>query len=216
MERENQYTKYYKNHTSVELKEITKRKEDYHDEARLAAFLELQSREESLSEQELTEIEQLKASLIKIREKEKSEKRDLINSESQSSSQSIIPNLYSPTAILGFTILFSVLFGGVLMFLNLRSLNKKATATNVLLITIGFMLLGGVVAQFSGMNQWLIMLTNVVGGIVLIEFFWKKHIGNITKFNRKSILKPAIISLLISLGIAYFYALVLQGSMPEM
>ncbi len=210
MERENQYSKYYKNNTIKELKEVVVQVHDYEDEARLAAFLELKNRGETFTQEELLEMETIKNRLIEIEGKETSKKADTSILADEVSEEAVIPNLYSPTAILGFTILFSVLFGGILMFLNLRKLNKKATAINVLLITVGFMFLGGVVAKFSGMNQWLVMLVNIIGGIVLIEFFWKKHIGNLTQFNRKSILKPAIISVVITLGLAYLIILLSQ------
>ncbi len=212
MERENQYSKYYKNHTNKELKKVVEQIDDYHDEARLAAYLELESRGEILLSEELAEMKAIKNRLIAIEKKLINEKEQK-EAVDQLQNQTKLPHLYSPTAILGFTIIFSVLFGGILMFLNLRKLNKKAIAITVLFISVGFMILGGVVAQLSNMNQWLVMPVNIVGGIVLIEYFWKKHIGHITKFNRKSILKPAIISIVFVLGLTYLVIMISQGNL---
>ncbi|WP_010520379.1 hypothetical protein [Aquimarina agarivorans] len=214
MERENQYSKFYKGCTTVELKKIITQKELYHDEARVAAFLELKNQGILLNSEEESELQKLTSNLKVSDQKAQSKKKEGQKPEINNPLET--PSLYSPTAVLGFTILFSVIFGGILMFLNLRTLNKKSTALKVLFATIGFMLIGGLVAQWSEMNQWVIMLVNVIGGIVLIEFFWKKYIGNTSNFNRKSILKPAVISLLVSFLVTYLFIYLNQGVLPGM
>ena len=116
-----------------------------------------------------------------------------------------LPEWYSPAAILGFSIFFSVIFGGVLMYANLRKAGKKNASIIVLAVSLGIMILSGCMAHLYKMNQWIVLLANVSGALILIEYFWKKHLGYHTKFKRKSLTK----AILISVGICLFLVIIL-------
>lgn len=205
--RENQYTTYYKKRSTEELKEIILQDSLYEDEARLAAIWVLKERNQLTTDQELNEFEVLKR-------KEKDKKEALLQAELKSKKEeeekkeSILPELYSPVAILGFSLFFSLIFGAVLMFFNLKKLGKSSQATNVLLICIGIMLVMFYASLKFQLSQFVVLLINLGGGWFLIEFFWKKYVGIHTKFKKKPLTKAILISIAISLSIfalTYFF-----------
>lgn len=201
----NQYLTYYKRRPTEELKEIALQKDLYHVEARMAAVLELRSRDEDISEEEYKELELLveKDKQAKTKEVESLEQSKVTGTE--------LPEYYSPAAILGFSIFFSVIFGGVLMFTNLRKAGKKTEATAVIVVSLCIMLVSAYLVHVYQMNQWVALLANVSGAIILIEYFWKKHLGYQTKFKRK----PLTNAILISLGVSILFAVILFYYFPE-
>jgi len=199
----NQYATYYKRRPTEELKKITSQEELYHEEARVAALLELQERKEEISEKDREALESfLKKEKLKVVEKQK-------NKEEAKIEEIELPEYYSPAAILGFSIFFSVIFGGILMFSNLRKAGKKNESFFVLGVSLVIMILSGFVAHFYQMNQWIILLANVSGALILIEYFWKKYLGYQLKFKRKSLTKAILISVgisvLFAIGMIYFF-----------
>lgn len=204
----NQYATYYKRRPTDELKEISFQKELYHDDARLAALLELRSRGEEISEEAISELGKL---TIKVKEQEK---QKLVKSEVNAKAETL-PEWYSPAAILGFSIFFSVIFGGVLMYANLRKVGKKTEAATAILISLGIMLMSAFIAHTYQVNQWIILLANVSGALILIEYFWKKHLGYQTKFKRKSLTKAILISVGITLTLAIMFVYFFEGQLPK-
>lgn len=202
----NQYATYYKRRPTDELREIAFQKELYHDDARMAALLELQTRGEDISEEGNKELEVLTANAKEVaREKQKVKSKTSAQSEA-------LPEWYSPAAILGFSIFFSVIFGGVLMYANLRKAGKKTEATTAILISLGIMLVSAYLVHVYKVSQWVALLSNVSGALILIEYFWKKHLGYQTKFKRKPLTKAilisvsiALIAILIVVGAAYYF-----------
>lgn len=204
----NQYTAYYKNRPSEELKEIAFQDSLYEDEARLAALLILKERNEIISGDEQKELEELnkkieakKAKVLK--DEEEASKIKLQNNIEEKP----LPELYSPVAILGFSLFFSLIFGAVLMYLNLKKLGKSAQAINVLLISIGIMALMYFASIKYQLSQVVVLLINLGGGLLLIEYFWKKHVGTHIKFKKKPIVKAILVSVVISviaLAAVYF------------
>jgi hypothetical protein len=116
------------------------------------------------------------------------------------------PELYSPRAIWGFSIFFTVIFGAVLLFVNLK--NKKAKW-----VVIGFGLLYTslviIIMNFIPQpNAGLSVGLNGGGGLLLTNLFWDKYVGRETKFRAKPIWKPLIISILITIpfALAFIYS----------
>ena len=201
----NQYLTYYKRRPTDELKEIVLQKDLYHAEARMAAVLELRDRGEDVSDEEYTALELLveKDNQAKVKQVESSKQNKIAGAK--------LPEYYSPAAILGFSIFFSVIFGGVLMFANLRKAGKKTEATLVIIVSLCIMLVSGYLVHVYKVNQWIGLLANVSGAVILIEYFWKKHLGYQTKFKRK----PLTNAILISLGISVVFAAILFYYFPE-
>lgn len=205
----NQYATYYKRRPTDELKEIAFQKDLYHEEARIAALLELKSRGEEISEEESEELE-----LLTLRAKQIVEKQEDVEVKGSTQAE-VLPEWYSPAAILGFSIFFSVIFGGVLMYANLRKVGKKAEAATAILISLGIMFISAFVAHSYQMNQWIVLLANVSGALILIEYFWKKHLGYQTKFKRKPLTKAILISVGITLCLAMVFVYFFPGQLPK-
>ena len=114
--------------------------------------------------------------------------------------QTEIPKFYSKKAILGFSIFFSSIFGGILLMQNLKDIGMKKEAKTVLNTSIILTLLPFLLA-------WLMekevaaytLLANIIGGVVLSEFYFGLYIPKEQLFESKKIWKPLIISLLITI-----------------
>ena len=167
---------------------------------------------------EFNEAQEKEHTLLKdkfAKQKEENDKR-VAKEQEQVTNEENIPELYSPVAILGFSLFFSFIFGGVLMFFNLRKLGKSAIANNVLLICTGIIVVAYFVALKFQVNQFFMLLINLGGGWLLIEFFWKKHVGLQTKFKKKSITKAVLVSVLISVAVFLVTYWVFKDQFPEL
>jgi hypothetical protein len=105
--------------------------------------------------------------------------------------------LYSRKAIYFFTCVFSVIFGGILMSINLKKVNRKDCIWVVLSYTIIYSaLMFSVLTQFER-NTILTLLASMFGSFAFNNFFWKKYIGVETKYRTKPIWIPLIIGVII-------------------
>lgn len=117
------------------------------------------------------------------------------------------PGIYSKSAIRGFAIFFSAIFGGVLLMQNLKDLGKKKEANIVLAISILITIAVIIIANmFAKSNSSIGLIGNIAGASFLADYFFKKYIPNEEDYEKKKITKPLIIGLLITLP---FIALVL-------
>lgn len=120
-----------------------------------------------------------------------------------------LPELYSKTLILIFAILFSTIFAAALLVVNLRNLGKIKEAGWVLLFGIAYIIATALVMQGFNLSPSMTIVANVLGAAILNEFFWNKFIGSDFPYEKKSWIKPT----LISIGIALLFFLLLMGSM---
>ena len=120
-----------------------------------------------------------------------------------------LPALYSKTLILMFAILFSTIFAAALLIVNLRSLGKNKPAIWVALFAFGFVIATAVVMQAFSLSPSMTIIANVIGAAILNEYFWNKYIGSDVHYQKKSWIKPSLISVAIALG----FFLLLMGSM---
>ncbi|MEO9802254.1 MAG: hypothetical protein ABJF04_03355 [Reichenbachiella sp.] len=129
-------------------------------------------------------------------------------SEDGNISVDVKPMVYSKTAIKGFSFFFSTIFGGVLLYRNLKSLNKDKEAYIVLGLSIVYTALTVYVVNIPERPQSSISyLLNLIGGAILAEYFFGKYLGSEKDYQKKKIWKPLIISMLISIPLllAMFY-----------
>ncbi|MFZ0490499.1 MAG: hypothetical protein WBV47_00580 [Salegentibacter sp.] len=110
-----------------------------------------------------------------------------------------LPQLYSKRLILIFALIFSTIFAAVLLMSNLKSLDKRRESYLVLFFTVFYMMVSVILIQVLGLPPDLTFVANVIGAAILNEFFWNKYIGRDREFQKKSWVKPAIVSLLISI-----------------
>jgi Na+-driven multidrug efflux pump len=120
--------------------------------------------------------------------------------------------IYSKSAVLWFSILFSPIAGGVLLMLNLRSVGNKREGNLIFLISIVYyflsrILLGYFNKTFSFSNQNLFICTlilDIIGGGILAEYFFKKYFPH-DDYEHKSILRPLMIIFLITIPLSILY-----------
>lgn len=110
-----------------------------------------------------------------------------------------LPLLYSKKLILVFSGLFSILFGAVLFLSNLKRLGEKKVFYQVLVFVIIYV--SGMIFTLSsikGGTNFSLPL-NLLGGFILTEYFWNGYLGKEIEYKKKSWIKPALISLGISI-----------------
>lgn len=120
-----------------------------------------------------------------------------------------VPELYSKTLILLFSILFSMIFSAVLLMSNLKSLGKGKARVQVLLFSVLYLVATALALQVFELPLNLTFVANVIGAAILNEYFWNKLIGKDLEYTRKSWVKPLIISVIIALS----FFLLLAGIM---
>jgi heme/copper-type cytochrome/quinol oxidase subunit 4 len=112
--------------------------------------------------------------------------------------QNETPKFYSKKAILGFSIFFSSIFGGILLMQNLKEIGMKKEAktvftTSIILTILPFLLAWLMEKEVSTYT----LLVNIIGGLVLSEFYFGLYIPKEQIFESKKIWKPLLISLII-------------------
>lgn len=113
------------------------------------------------------------------------------------SNQENTVKIYSKKAIWGFSILFSPIFGGVLLRQNLVDDKRKKEGNIILLISIVFTVLTIlIVNSLEKKTSSLTFLLNVVWGTILSEYFFKKYFPN-DNYEYKEIWKALLISIAI-------------------
>ena len=214
-----QYAKHHTKHKEEELRAIANNTDLYHDEARWAALETLKSRGIELSSEEQNLIADFKVQAEKAEQEALKRRKELDEKVESFISSANVPEYYSPAAILGFSIFFSVVFGGALMFWNLRKAGKKSAASIVLLVSFVLSFSASFLAAYFKLNQWMLLLVNVGGAILIIEYFWKKNLGTQLVYKRKSLVKAIVISIGISvmvLGLLMqFYGEELAAILPQ-
>jgi hypothetical protein len=126
------------------------------------------------------------------------ETNQLVNSFERE--QNEIPKFYSKKAILGFSIFFSSIFGGILLIQNLKEIGMKKEAKTVLNTSIFLTVLPFLVAWLMEKDvSTYTFLVNLIGGLVLSEFYFGLYIPKEQIFESKKIWKPLLISLIITI-----------------
>ena len=115
------------------------------------------------------------------------------------------PALYSRKAIYFFTSFFSVVFGGILMSINLKKVNRKDAIWIVLVYSVAYVVAQVLILSQFKMNGTLTLVVSMIGSFALYNFFWKKYIGIETKYRTKQIWIPLII------GVGIFSLLLLAA-----
>ncbi len=109
------------------------------------------------------------------------------------------PQLYSRQIINVFSALFSVLFGGILLAINLKTVNNKKAILPVLLYSLFYTgLMIYILYLIPGSKLGLVVFLNMIGAIVLYIYFWGKYIGKDFQYRTKPYWIPLIIGILIT------------------
>ncbi len=171
----------------------------YTAEAIIAAVEELKKRGKNFSDSELDDIE------IKIKARKEAELDEEGLFISNSWKKDIVtdleaPLLYSKGAIRFLSILFSVIFGAVLLSINIK--NKKGKWI-VISFGIIYSAITIVIVNLLPQNTFGVLVLNLAGGLGLTTTFWDKFVGKGTKYRAKPIWIPLLISLIITIPIIF-------------
>ncbi len=145
-----------------------------------------------------------------MQEKISEQESDQLNmEEAQKKNHEVLPKLYSKRVIYVFSVLFSTIFGTVILMSNLKQIGNSKGRLEVLVFGIIYTLGSFITLTNIEMQANFGLPLNILGGLILNEFFWNRYIGKDTEFEKKSWHKPAIISGLICLPfvLAMFYGM---------
>ena len=106
-----------------------------------------------------------------------------------------LPVYYSEKAIYGFSVLMGILFGSILMAMNLNNTPAKKGVWQVLAFGVSYTALELLVlSRFSNAYTSLTIAFNIAGALVLNRLLLEKFIGKGIEYTNRSILIPAIIA----------------------
>ncbi|MES2566263.1 MAG: hypothetical protein V4565_05320 [Bacteroidota bacterium] len=105
--------------------------------------------------------------------------------------------LYSQKAINGFSIAFGVLFGSILMAMNMKRASSQKSVTLTIVFGIAYTAVQLYALSFIPRNTGLTLMTSFGGALILNYVFWKKFIGVDTPYRKRKIWTPLIIGVII-------------------
>lgn len=113
------------------------------------------------------------------------------------------PMYYSERTINVFSILFSILSGAILLAINISKTKHKNIIPLLLAFAVSYVILeiwlfSSVINTNNG-TSGLTLLMNGLGAFVLDKWFWKKYLGDETKYRAKPIWVPLTICIFISI-----------------
>jgi len=195
--KENRFIEKFQHKTDVELEYILKNKTSYNAQAITASIQLLKDRNG-----QSIELDSVEKELAIEKEKKEIAKATIINAEKKKhniTDDLNAPELHSKRAIMVFSGLFSAIFGAVLLMYNMKNTDNKKGKYQVLIFGILFSLVTIAAINLFAIRGNSALIFNIVGGGILNEYFWNKFIGKEFKHRKRSWLKPAIISMLITI-----------------
>lgn len=182
--------------SNKELEAIFDEKEKYTEEAIQAVIWELENR--NLIEKSDIPIEE---NLIEKDVTDASNSKDTEINDKSVFEELNLPHLYSKTAILGFTIFFSTIFGAVLLMYNLKKMNKPKVRIQALTFGIVYTIFSAIALNYLPKTFLITFLFNIIGYTVLTEYFWNNNLGKDLDYQKKPIWQPLATSIFIVLGL---------------
>ncbi|PQJ71928.1 hypothetical protein BTO14_01075 [Polaribacter butkevichii] len=194
--RTNSFTKNMSKKSNKELETIFNEKEKYTVEAIQAVIWELENR--NLIEKTAISVDETLKKSDAVNAVISTEKKE--NNESPFEELEL-PFLYSKKAIQGFTIFFSTIFGAFLLMQNLKEMNKPKARIQTLTFGIVYTILSAIILNYLPKTFFITLLFNLIGYVILTEYFWNKHIGKDLAFQKKQIWQPLATSIFIVLAL---------------
>ena len=192
----NQFKNRFKNKSNVELKYILNNPSHHVEEAILAAREILESRENYSENYDNTMREEGKFKKENYYTSNDKANSNFLNNNS-STDDSETPELYSKRVIMSFSILFSTLLGAILMFINLKKIGKQKASYWVLFFSISHFIVTIIIIIKLEINSSFSFFMNIIGALILTEYFWNKYIGKRMKYKSRGWVLPGIISLIL-------------------
>jgi len=178
--------------TDEKLGEYIDYPENFHDEAVLAALWELANR------RPLRKIELSLENKITERLKSREVKKIEIYKPDFRSEDSDLPFLYSIKSIQLFSVLFSVLAGGILMAINFKKTSHKAEAVKVIGFSLSYTLVSLLIFTLIGTPSFFLsIILNLLGAFLIDELFWKRVLGLNFSFKKQQFWSALVIALIL-------------------
>jgi uncharacterized membrane protein YdcZ (DUF606 family) len=183
-----------------ELHNCINNREKYLPETVEAAIEELQKRGTAFSEEELKVItEDMQARRDHAKSGAKSSGIFNRNDKDFQVEDPEAPLLYSKGVIFGFSILFSVLFGAIMLAINISKTKNRQKTIWVVLFGVVYVIASVLLAQNSGSTFSFLLI--ILGAYLLEALFWNRYIGNSTLYRARPFKIPLIIGLCIYIPI---------------
>lgn len=194
---ENRFIEKFQHKTDSELEYILENKKGYNEQAIAASIHILKERNGKTPELESVEseikIEKEKKEIAREKTFEEHKKKNNITDDPNA------PELHSKKVIMVFSGLFSTIFGAVLLMYNMKQTDNQTGRIQVLIFGILYTIITLVVVNLLKIGGNIALIFNIAGGGILTEYFWNKFIGKEFQHRKRSWIKPAIISVLITI-----------------
>jgi len=188
---ENYYSKSMSHKSDKELQDYIDKKDDFQEDAVLAAILELEKR--GFKNDDLLAI------------KSEFESRKSENIELSKTIENKPIELYSFYFIILFGILFSVFAGSILIYLNLIQLKNKTRSRMAILAGLSYSFLQVyLIDTFKTTSPFISVFSSLLGIYLLYNYFIKPELKPNDNYITRSNWQPLLIGFLIILPIAYF------------
>lgn len=194
---ENRFLDTLKGKDDSELENIIADKKTYVEKARIAAIQILKERNGKTSDLENAENE-----IKTVQEKRVIAHQKAVEEEKKKSNLTDDPNapeLHSKRVITVFAGIFSTIFGAVLLMYNMKQTDHQKGRIQVLIFGILYTIVGIAILNLLEVRSNLAIIFNLAGAGILNEYFWNKFIGKGFKYRRRSWIKPALISVIITI-----------------
>ncbi len=107
-----------------------------------------------------------------------------------------LPVLYTDRAIYVFSLLMGLLFGSILMAINVSRMGNKKGVWQVIVYGVLYTALQYVITNtvLHNSNLGLTLGINICGAFLMRKLFWETYIGKDTAYTPRSVLVPGIIA----------------------
>lgn len=200
MTKDNYFSSKMVNKSDSELHEYIVNKSQFQEEAVLAAILELEKRGKAGDDAKSAYKE------IEKKREQKLEQVEQIKKENNYTDDPNAPRLFPKWSIWVFSVLFAPIFGGFLMVMNFKETKQKKLIGFVLGFSIVFTVIVLItvtkVREMTDTSFNLTYLMNLVGGLILDQYFWNVKLGKDLKYRKRPvwivfIISAAIVGLMI-------------------
>ncbi len=194
---ENRLIEKFQRKTDSELEYILENKKSYNEQAVAASIHILKERNGKTPKLESIENEIKSEKEENEKAREEHIKKD--NKKNNITDDPNAPELHSKIVIRVFSGLLSTIFGAVLLMYNMKQTDNQTGKIQVLFFGISYTILTLVIANSLNTVGNIALIFNIAGGVILTEYFWDKFIGKEFQYRKRSWIKPAIISVLITI-----------------
>ncbi len=197
--RSNEYSGGIRRFPEEKLREYIDKPDDFHEEAVLAAIWELAKRRPLRNDEK-----KLEAELSKSVSSPEEENLPSLASGIEMQ-EAPLPVLYSVRSIQIFSVLFSVLAGGILMAINFNRTTEKAEVMKVLGFSLLYTIITFMIFSLLGtQSPFLTIILNLLGAYLIDELFWKRVLGSEFRFDKQKVWTALLVAMLLISPIIWY------------